>query len=368
MDIDAVVVGAGVVGLAVARTFAQSGLSVIVVERHRRVGEETSSRNSGVIHSGIYYARGSLKAQLCVLGRERMYAYCAEKGIAHLRCGKVIVAQDSEVAALGTLRESARNNGVMDLEWLDASQVRELEPEVRCAAGLWCPSTGIVDVHELMTDLHGDLERAGGNVVFDTQFESARAQADGWSLTLRSGGDRTDLRCRLLVNACGLHAVDVLQRIADYPRSRIPRRFFAKGNYFALRGRSPFTHLVYPMPAQAGLGVHATFDLAGRVRFGPDVEWIDTLDYSVDAGRARNFYDAIRMYWPALPDKALDPAYAGIRPKLVGPGKPATDFLIETPRDHSLPGLVNLLGIESPGFTSCLAIAEMVGATVAAEA
>ncbi|HZF14464.1 MAG TPA: NAD(P)/FAD-dependent oxidoreductase [Steroidobacteraceae bacterium] len=365
--IDVVVVGAGVVGLAVARALAQSGRSVIAIERHRRVGEETSSRNSGVIHSGIYYPQGSLKARLCVRGRGLLYAYCAEKGVAHRRCGKLIVAQERELPALDGLHEAARNNGVHDLERLDAERVRQLEPQLRCAGGLWCPSTGIVDPHELMTALHGDLDAAGGNVAFGTELASASARAGGWELTLQSGIDSTLLDCELLVNAAGLHAVELLERIAGYPRDRIPQRFYAKGNYFSLRGRSPFTHLVYPMPVPGGLGVHATLDLAGRVRFGPDVEWVERPDeYQVSAARAAGFYEAIRVYWPGLADAALEPAYAGIRPKLVGAGVAAADFHVDLPARHGVAGLVNLLGIESPGLTSALALGEYVTGQVSA--
>jgi L-2-hydroxyglutarate oxidase LhgO len=357
---DVLVVGAGVVGLSVARALALRGLEVIAIERHKRVGEETSSRNSGVIHSGIYYPTGSAKARLCVRGRELLYAYCAEKGIAHRRCGKVIVAQGEEVDKLRELAQRAQANGVIDLTWLDPAQVRELEPEVRCAAGLLSPSTGIVDVHEFMTALHGDLERANGSVVFDTEL--MRAEVDGSRIRaeLRSGQERSRVECRWLINAAGLHSVDLLRRIAAFPAAKIPKRYLAKGNYFDCLGSAPFRRLVYPMPATAGLGIHATLDLAGKVRFGPDVQWIDKIDYQVDPARCAQFYDAIRMYWPSLRHGALAPSYAGIRPKLAGPGEPAADFRIETPREHGLSGLVNLLGIESPGLTASLAIGELI--------
>ncbi|HEY7378100.1 MAG TPA: NAD(P)/FAD-dependent oxidoreductase [Steroidobacteraceae bacterium] len=353
---DVLVIGAGVVGLSVARALAMRGLEVVVAERHRRVGEETSSRNSGVIHSGIYYPTGSAKARLCVRGREMLYAYCAEKGVAHRRIGKLIVAQESEIQKLRQLQQQAVANAVTDLAWLEASEARQLEPQVRCAAALLCPSTGIIDVHELMTALHGDLEHYGGTVAFDAELLNADAGAGRMHVELRSGAARVRVECALLVNAAGLHAVDLLRKIPSFPAARIPEHYLAKGNYFDCRGPVPFRRLVYPLPAQAGLGIHATLDLAGRLRFGPDVEWLERIDYRVDAGRAGEFYNAIRQYWPSLPDDALTPSYAGIRPKLVPRGAAAQDFRIELPREHGVTGLVNLLGIESPGLTAALAI------------
>jgi L-2-hydroxyglutarate oxidase LhgO len=364
---DVLVVGAGVVGLSVARALAQLGLEVIVVERHRRIGEETSSRNSGVIHSGIYYPTASAKARLCVSGRDLLYRYCAEKGINHRRCGKIIVAQASETEKLRGLARQAVANGVKDVAWLDAAQVTKLEPEVRCAAGLLCPSTGIVDVHEYMTALHGDLERHGGSVVFDTELAQATIADKRIHAELRTGAERSRIECRWLLNAAGLHAIDLLDRIAGFPATHIPKRYFAKGNYFDCSGASPFRRLVYPMPASAGLGIHATLDLAGKVRFGPDVQWIEDIDYDVDAARAGQFYVAIRAYWPGLRDGALTPAYAGVRPKLAAPNEPAADFRIDTPHEHGVAGLVNLLGIESPGLTASLAIAEHVAAQIATQ-
>jgi L-2-hydroxyglutarate oxidase LhgO len=355
---DVLVVGGGVVGLSVARALALKGLEVILIERHRRVGEETSSRNSGVIHSGIYYPTGSAKARLCVRGRDLLYAYCAEKGIAHQRCGKVIVAQESEVEKLRDLAQRASANGVTDLTSLDQRQVRELEPHVRCAAGLLCPSTGILDVHELMTALHGDLESARGLLVFDTELMAAECQAGKVLAQLRTGHETARIECAWLINAAGLNAVDLLRHITTFPANAIPPRYFAKGNYFDCLGAAPFRRLVYPMPASAGLGIHATLDLGGKVRFGPDVEWVDKLDYEVDATRAASFYEAIRTYWPGLKDGALAPSYAGIRPKIAGPGQPAADFRIDTPAEHGVGGLINLLGIESPGLTASLAIGE----------
>jgi L-2-hydroxyglutarate oxidase LhgO len=356
--VEVVVVGAGVVGLAVARAQALAGRSVIVVERHARIGEETSSRNSGVIHSGIYYPEGSLKARFCVRGRELLYDYCARRNVNHSRCGKLIVAQPPQVAALHVLRARAIANGVPDLEWLTGAEARALEPEVRCEAALYSPSTGIVDVHEYLNALVADLEAAGGHVVLRTRFVGAAVRPAGIEVRLEGDGETTSIVCGLLVNSAGLGAVDLLRRIDAYPAATPRTAYYAKGSYFVCRGARPFTHLIYPMPNEAGLGVHATLDLDGTTRFGPDVEWVDEPDYRVEPSRAAVFYEAIREYWPGLRDGALQPGYAGIRPKLVGPGVPAADFMIETQRQHGVPGLVNLLGVESPGLTSALAIAE----------
>lgn len=365
--VDAVVIGAGVVGLAVGRTLAAAGLETIIVERHRRIGEETSSRNSGVVHSGIYYPAGSLKARLCVRGRELLYSYCRDRGIAHSRCGKLILAQPGQVQALHTLRQRGVDNGVSGLRLLDATEVRGLEPAVRCDAGLWSPDTGIIDVHELMSSLLADVEANAGSLVLDATVERIRVTDDGLEVVVVSGPDETSIFTRRLVNAAGLGAIDVARAIDGYPTGQLPVQYLAKGNYFTCTAR-PFRHLVYPMPDEAGLGVHATLDLAGCVRFGPDVEWVGSVDYAVDAVRAGGFYDSIRAYWPGLPDGALSPDYSGIRPKLVGPGRPAADFLIARPADHGVPGLVNLFGIESPGLTAALAIGEWACSDLIAEA
>jgi L-2-hydroxyglutarate oxidase LhgO len=352
---DVVVVGAGIVGLAVARALARQGFETLVLERHERPGQETTSRNSGVIHSGIYYPTGSLKARLCVRGRQRLYEFCEARGIPHQRCGKLIVAPAAQVPALRTLQQRAIANGVDDLTLLDGAQVRELEPEVRCAAGLLSPSTGIVDAHELLLALIADLESGGGALVLRTQVETARATGSGFVVAYGSADSADEIECRWLVNSAGLSALDLLQRI-DGRATGAPRRaYYAKGNYFACHGVKPFRRLVYPMPNEGGLGVHATLDLDGTTRFGPDVEWVEQPDYHVDPARAQSFYEAIREYWPAIPEGSLQPAYAGVRPKLVGPGQAAADFEISVTR-----GLVNLLGIESPGLTSSLAIAEHV--------
>lgn len=363
--VEALVIGGGVVGLAVARALALSGRETMVVERNNAIGQEISSRNSGVIHSGIYYAANSLKAGLCVRGRELMYAYCAERDIPHRQCGKLVVAQAAEVQALENLLANGRRNGVTDLQWLDAGDVRRIEPQVSCEAAILSPSTGIVDVHELMNSLEGDLSNAGGTVALQTEFASAATLHDGLRATFRNGNELFELDCDIIVNCGGLHALENLGGIHDYPASLRRHTRYAKGSYFSCTGASAFRHLLYPMPGQAGLGVHATLDLSGRVRFGPDVEWVEHIDYAVDAGRAESFYRAIRRYWPALPEGLLQPDYSGIRPKLVGPGEAAADFRIEDASVHGVRGLINLLGIESPGLTSSLAIAEHVQGLVA---
>ncbi len=363
-SVDVMVIGAGVVGLAVARALALAGREVIVVERHRLPGQETSSRNSGVIHSGIYYPKGSLKARLCVQGREMLYAFCSERGVAHSRCGKVIVAQEKQLGALKALEQKGLANGVTDLAWLSSAEVRDLEPEVRCAAGLWSPSTGIVDVHEFITALVADIEGQGGTVVYGTELQSVSRANNAFVATVSDGSQTDEFECRTLINSAGLNAIDLLRRIEGYPAEQLRTAWFAKGNYFVCHGARPFRHLVYPMPNEAGLGVHATLDLDGTTRFGPDVEWIPAVNYDVDAARAAGFYAAIREYWPGLADGALQPGYAGIRPKLVGDGVAAADFVIEDSGTHHLPGLINLLGIESPGLTSSLALAETVASRV----
>jgi len=353
---DALIVGAGVVGLACAAALARAGKSVIVAERHGRAGEETSSRNSGVIHSGIYYPTASLKARLCVAGRQRLYAYCEERDITHRRCGKLVVAQSDQVEALRALQRKAHDNDVADVELLTAPEARELEPAVRCAAALLSPSTGIIDVHEYMLALEADIEESQGILAFNTEFLHASIGHEGIVATLQSSGELTEIGCRYLVNSAGLGAVALLARIEGYPPDHGHRTYLAKGNYYSCGGLKPFRHLIYPMPNEASLGLHATLDLDGSTRFGPDVEWVDRIDYRVDGGREQGFYASIREYWPALPDGVLQPAYSGIRPKRVGPGEAAADFLIEGPEQHGVPGLVNLLGIESPGLTSSLAI------------
>jgi L-2-hydroxyglutarate oxidase LhgO len=363
--LDCVVIGAGVIGLAVARHLALAGHEVVVVERNDVIGGETSSRNSEVIHAGIYYPAGSLKARLCVAGRERLYDYCRSRGVGHSRVGKLIVASTgAQVRDLESLRRKASANGVHDLQWCEAPQARRLEPAVRCVAALLSPSTGIIDSHGLMLSLLGEAENAGAAIAFNSPVEGGWIEPIGFTLDL-GGPAPMRLACRRLVNAAGLGAQDVARRLVGFDWNHVPPRFLAKGNYFTLAGRSPFNRLIYPMPDAASLGVHVTLDLAGRARFGPDVEWIDSLNYDIDAARAARFYAAIRRYYPELRDGALQPGYTGIRPKLQAPGGPPEDFVIQGPETHGIAGLVNLFGIESPGLTACLAIADAVAARLA---
>jgi L-2-hydroxyglutarate oxidase LhgO len=365
VDIECVVVGAGVVGLAVARALAQAGREVIVVEAGEGIGAGISSRNSEVIHAGIYYPTGSLKARLCVEGKQRLYAFCDERGVDYQRLGKLIVAtDDSQRESLQALFERGRRNGVDDLQWLDAAQAQELEPAVSCVAALWSPSTGIIDSHALMLALQADAEALGTVIALHTPLHSAHCTEQGFSLQL-GGAQPMTLSCRLLINCAGLTAPQVANRIVGLDARHVPKAYLCKGSYFTLSGRAPFRHLVYPAPESAGLGVHMTLDLGGQARFGPDVEWVEKIDYLVDPARGEAFYQAVRRYWPALPDGSLQPAYSGIRPKITGPTEPAADFIISGPADHGVPGLVNLFGIESPGLTSCLAIAERVVLAVA---
>jgi L-2-hydroxyglutarate oxidase LhgO len=364
--IDALVVGAGVVGLAVARALAQSGREVIVVDAAEGIGTGTSSRNSEVIHAGLYYATGSLKARLCVEGRDALYAYCAERGIGHRRCGKLVVAvEESEIAALQALHAQAHANGVSDVVLIGAAAARALEPAVHCVAALHSPSTGIVDSHAFMLALQGDAEERGAIFAFHSPFERATVCADGFDVRI-GGAEPMALQARVLVNAAGLHASEVAARIEGLDTAHVPRTRWCKGHYFALAGRSPFSRLVYPMHNRAGLGVHFTLDLGGQGKFGPDVDWaadgVMPPDYAVDATRAAGFARDIRRYWPALRDEQLAPAYAGLRPKIVGPGEPAGDFRIDGPAAHGVPGLVNLFGIESPGLTASLALAQRASA------
>jgi L-2-hydroxyglutarate oxidase LhgO len=372
-SVDTVVIGAGVVGLAIARALALAGRDVIVLEKNRNIGEETSSRNSEVIHAGLYYPAGSLKTNFCVDGNRRLYNYCEAKGIEHRRCGKLIVAtQPAQRAQLDDVLRCAQRNGVEDLDPLDARGVRALEPEVRGVAGLWSPSTGIVDGHAFMLALRGDLERAGGTVAVQSRCRAGRRERDRLRLVCETDGQTVELDARTVVNCAGLHAIEVARSFTGLPGAGLPAQRFARGSYFVYTGKSPFTHLVYPLPEDGGLGVHATLDLAGRARFGPNVEWLADgtsaadLDYTVDPGLAPAFYTAIRTYWPGLPDGGLEPAYAGIRPKINGPGEPAADFAIRSLVEEGYPQVVQLFGIESPGLTAALAIgahvADILGA------
>ena len=358
--IDALVVGAGVIGLAIARALAIAGRDVIVVEAAEAIGTVTSSRNSEVIHAGLYYPKDSLKARFCVAGRRALYAYCSSHGIDHLRCGKLVVAGDeTEVTALHELMRRGQANGVEGLEIIDQATLNRLEPAVAGRAALLSPETGTVDSHGLMLALLGDAEDRGAMVAFNTPVSGGTLTDGGFSIEV-GGAAAMTLDCGILINAAGLGAQAFAGALQGLSPASIPPLYLAKGNYVSLQCKSPFRHLIYPMPSQAGLGVHATLDLGGRVRFGPDVEWIDRIDYQVAPERAEVFYEAIRRYWPELPDGALQPDYAGVRPKLVPAGELAADFIVQGPDDHGIPGLVNLYGIESPGLTSCLPIANEV--------
>ncbi|CAO3383384.1 NAD(P)/FAD-dependent oxidoreductase [Azospirillum argentinense] len=369
--VDCVVVGAGVVGLAVARRLARDGREVVILEAADAIGTGTSSRNSEVIHAGIYYPTGSLRARLCVAGRDALYAYCAAHGVEHKRIGKLIVAtEESQLPRLAAIQAQAAANGADDLQPLSTAETMALEPDLRCVGALMSPSTGIIDSHGLMLALQGDAETAGALLALRSPLDCCHRTADGFTLDV-GGAEPMRIACTTLVNAAGLGAWDVARNLDGFPEDRIPQRVLAKGNYYALAwGRSPFSRLVYPVPVEGGLGVHLTLDLAGQARFGPDVEWLlpqehSRIDYAVDPRRADSFYGEVRRYWPGLPDGALVPAYSGIRPKLSGPGQPQADFLIQGPETHGVPGLVNLFGIESPGLTSCLAIAGEVVARLA---
>ena len=358
-QVQSVVIGAGVVGLAVGRSLAQSGREVIVLEGADAIGTGTSSRNSEVIHAGIYYPAGSLKARLCVKGKEQLYAFCAEKGVDVRRCGKLIVATSAEqVAQLEHIQKKAAANGVHDLQWLSREQARALEPELECRAALLSPSTGIVDSHGLMLALQGDMENAGGALALLSPVASAQVQSDG--ILIRTA-DATELLAQEVVNAAGLFAPRVASKIQGLDARHVPQAFYAKGNYFTLSGRAPFSHLIYPVPEAAGLGVHLTLDLGGQAKFGPDVQWVDSPDQlEVDPQRCEGFYAEVNKYWPGLKAGSLAPGYAGMRPKISGPGDAAADFVIQGAGTHGVAGLVNLFGIESPGLTSCMAIADEV--------
>jgi len=356
--VECAVIGGGVVGLAVARALAQAGREVIVLEREYAIGMITSSRNSEVIHAGIYYPTGSLKARACVEGRDQLYKYCDVHGVPYKRTGKLIVATDeSQLPQLNDIQAKARANGVMDLEILNVEQLRELEPEVSCVGGLLSPSTGVLDSHAFMLALQGDAEDSGAFIAFQTEVTGGKSTPEHVVLETSAG----ELGCDIVVNTAGLHAPGIASMFST-PSTSIPKGFFAKGNYYKLEGqRTPFNHLVYPVPEPntAGLGVHATIDIGGSCRFGPDVEWVEGPDaYDVDPARADAFYAAVRRYWPGLQDGALVPDYAGIRPKISGPGDAAADFCLLGPRDHGTPGLYHMLGIESPGLTSSMALAD----------
>jgi len=350
-----------VIGLAVARRLAQAGREVIVLEAAEGIGTITSSRNSEVIHAGIYYKAGSLMARMCVAGKHALYHYCNDHGVPHRNCGKLIVATTAkETEKLQSIRAHAEANGVLDMQLLSGEAARAMEPALRCDAALLSPSTGIIDSHAYMLALRGDAEDAGAFFAFHTPLLGAKAHRG--RVELDAGGEAPmTLECRLLVNAAGLNAAATARAIDGMPIELIPPAYLAKGNYFSCSAKAPFSHLIYPVPEPGGLGVHLTLDMAGQARFGPDVEWVDHIDYAVDPVRGERFYPAIRKYWPTLPDGALMPSYSGMRPKIVPPAVAVQDFLIQGPKDHGVEGLINLFGIESPGLTSSLAIADHVG-------
>jgi L-2-hydroxyglutarate oxidase LhgO len=359
-EVECIVLGAGVVGLAVARALALAGREVIVLEAAAGIGTETSSRNSEVIHAGIYYPANSLMARFCVAGRRALYEYCRQKGVPHRNCGKLIAATNAEEdALLAGIKRRAEANGVEGMRVLTAAEANTMEPNLRCTSALHSPATGIIDSHAYMLALQGDAENAGAVCAFLSPVIAAKVVRGGIEVSV-GGSEPTHLRCRLLVNSAGLHAPYLASKIEGMPADRVPAAYYAKGNYFTLSGRSPFSRLIYPVPVPGGLGVHLTIDLGGQARFGPDVQWLDDIDYTVDPARADSFYAAVRKYWPDLQDGALQPGYAGIRPKIVPPGKPAQDFVVQGPQTHGVRGLINLFGIESPGLTASLAIAEHV--------
>ena len=356
--LDAVVLGAGVVGLAVARALAMAGREVVILEAEDAIGTHTSSRNSEVIHAGIYYPNGSLKASSCVEGRTLLYEYCVSHGVPHRRSGKLIVAADeAQLAELESIQKKAHANGVTDVVWMSRAQALALEPELACVAALYSPSTGIIDSHALMLAYLGDAQAHGAMLALRSAFQRAEIRRDGFVVHV-AGSD--PVQCASLVNCAGLRAPTVARQIDGYPAKLAPRELYAKGNYYSLTSRAPCSRLVYPVPEPGGRGVHVTLDLAGQARFGPDVEWVDEIRYNVDPRRAERFYAAIRRYWPGLSDGALAPGYAGIRPKTAGPGEAAPDFEVQGPSRHGVPGLVHLFGIESPGLTASLSLAGLV--------
>ena len=358
--IECAVIGAGAVGLAVARILAMNGREVILLEAAEAIGTGISSRSSEVIHAGIYYPKGSLKAKLCVEGKKLLYDYCASHGVEHRKCGKLVVAtSSSQLKTLEKIQSTAIDNEVSDLQHLDKIQTKKLEPELYTSGALLSPSTGIIDTHGLMLAYQGDAEDHGMMIAFGARVVGGSLENNGIRLSV-TGKSSLDLRCNLVINCAGLSAQEIAASITEFPRVHIPELHYAKGNYFILNGKSPFSHLIYPVPEEAGLGVHLTLDMAGQVRFGPDVEWVDELEYSVDPRRGQLFYTAIRNYWPSLPDFSLSPGYSGIRPKLKGKGNPSSDFVIQGPETHGIQGLINLFGIESPGITASMAIANRV--------
>jgi L-2-hydroxyglutarate oxidase LhgO len=360
---DCIVVGAGVIGLAVARALALGGREVIVLEAGDCIGSGISSRNSEVIHAGIYYPAGSLKAKLCVAGRRQLYEYCVTHHVPYNPCGKYIVATDEpQESKLQAILEKARINGVEDMVCLDRREMQRREPQIKCVSALLSPSTGLIDSHAYMLSLQADLEDAGGVVVFNSDVIAGDVTNDVLDLTVQSGDSAFRLAAKTVVNCAGLGSDKLAHAIVGINAETLPVYSYAKGNYFTYAGKSPFSSLIYPVPNEYGLGVHVTHDMAGNMRFGPDVEWVDELNYEVDPERCENFYAAIRSYWPELPDDSLLPAYSGIRPKINGQGLAAADFVVQGENEHGIRGLINLFGIESPGLTSSLALADYVKA------
>lgn len=369
-DTEAIVIGGGVIGLAIARALAATGREVVVLERHDRTGSETSSRNSEVVHAGLYYPPGSFKARLCVAGKQALYRFCVDNGVAANRCGKLLVAtSEDEIPKLEAIAATAARNGVDDLVRLSPSDVHALEPEVACVAAWLSPSTGVIDSHGYMIALEGHVAANGGQVILNTAVTGVTRDASGnFAVTTHGNGEESVVTSRMLINAAGLDATRVGKFLNAATGHAPPETRYAKGHYFSLATRAPFRHLVYPMPAAAGLGVHLTLDTAGRAKFGPDVTWIETPAYGFDDPdglRLAAFAREIRRYWPALPEDALQPGYTGIRPKITREGEPAGDFLIHGPRDHGIDRFVGLYGIESPGLTASLAIADHVAALLA---
>jgi len=361
--VDAIVIGAGVVGLAVARELSNHGKEVIIVEAESAIGMGTSSRNSEVIHAGIYYPKGSLKARVCVEGKKMLYDFCDSHGVPYNKLGKLIVATSAEqVESLKDIRQKAEDNGVHDLLWLDKEEVKQREPNLTAEAALLSPSTGIIDTHAFMLALLGDAEDNGAMLALNSPVLSAKIEEKG--ITLEVGGDTPmSINTDIVVNSAGLNAIKLARTFEGFDPANVPQDYYCKGNYFSLASKAPFKHLIYPVPEKAGLGVHLTLDMGGQARFGPDVEWLedgDHINYNVDPARGEKFYAAIRTYWPDLKDGDLQADYSGVRPKIQSPGTEAKDFFIQGPDDHGILGFVNLFGIESPGLTSSLAIAKEV--------
>lgn len=364
--VETIVIGAGIVGLAIARQLSALGQEVLILEATSAIGSATTARNSGVIHAGIYYPPQSRKAFHCVRGRQMLMRYLEERQLPHKMCGKLIVAaHKAQTPKLDEIKARAQASGVLELIALDAAGVTAKEPVVSGVAGLYSPITGIVDVHELIHSYLGDAERDGAMLALYSPVTQVRPESERFLVTV-GGSAPTALACRNLINAAGLGAPGLVQQVADFPRDKAPQLYLARGNYFALQGAQPFRHLVYPVPEPGGLGVHATLDMAGKVRFGPDVEWIDSEDYAVNPSRAAHFYAAIRRYWPGLPDDALHPDYAGIRPKTAPKGGAETDFIVQGVESHGMPRLVNLFGIESPGLTAAMSLAAETAERLAA--